>query len=145
MSDVSPTSLHLHIDAIPHTDIHIHLETKPGTRSIGVKRERCREFVNTMVHEIVRHPQIDFATCLAYELGVGDLFEDYLMEQGYTHRTIKEKVQFNLILQYDKYLLFQAYHLMKLWRSAEGKNATKSKMLDVLENKQRGRPIDPTS
>ena len=66
------------------------------------------------------------------------------MEQGYTHRTIKEKVQFNLILQYDKYLLFQAYHLMKLWRSAEGKNATKSKMLDVLENMQRGRPMVPT-
>ena len=33
---------------------------------------------------------------------------------------------------------------MKLWRSAEGKNATKSKMLDVLENMQRGRPMVPT-
>ena len=40
--------------------------------------------------------------------------------------------------------LSQAYHLMKLWRSAEGENATKPKMLEVLESLQSGRPRVPT-
>ena len=33
---------------------------------------------------------------------------------------------------------------MKLWRSAQGKNATKSKMLDVLESLQNRKPRVPT-
>ena len=57
--------------------------------------------MKTMVHEIVRHPQTDFALSLAFELGpgVGDLFEEYLVEQSSAHKTSKEKVQFDLILQ----------------------------------------------
>ena len=33
---------------------------------------------------------------------------------------------------------------MKLWRSAEGENATKTKMLEVLEGMQNGKPKVPT-
>ena len=64
------------------------------------KRKKWRDFVKTMVHEIVRHPQTDFALSLAFELGpwVGDLFEEYLVEQGSDYKTGKEKVHFNLIL-----------------------------------------------
>ena len=54
--------------------------------------------MKTMVHEIVRHPQTDFALSLAFELGpwVGDLFEEYLVEQSSAHKTSKEKVQFDM-------------------------------------------------
>ena len=47
------------------------------------------------------HPQTDFALCLAFELGpgVGDLFEEYLVEQSSAHKTSKEKVQFDTIMQ----------------------------------------------
>ena len=65
------------------------------------KRKKWRDFVKTMVHEIVRHPQTDFTFSLAFELGpgVGDLFEEYLVEQISAHKTSKEKVQFDTILQ----------------------------------------------
>ena len=65
------------------------------------KRKKWRDFVKTMVHEIVRHPQTDFALSLAFELGPGegDLFEEYLVEQSSAHKTSKEKVQFDTILQ----------------------------------------------
>ena len=33
---------------------------------------------------------------------------------------------------------------MKLWRSAEGDKATQSKMLEVLESLQKGKPRVPT-
>ena len=97
MSLSPPTSLHLHIDAIAGTEIHLHFKTTPGDRSSELTDQM--DFVNTMVDEIVRHPQIDFALCLAFKLGVGDLFEGYLMEQSSAYKTGKEKVHFNLILQ----------------------------------------------
>ena len=97
MSLSPPTSLHLHIDAITGTEIHLHFKTTPGDRSSELTDQM--DFVNTMVDEIVRHPQIDFALCLAFKLGVGDLFEGYLMEESSAYKTGKEKVHYNLILQ----------------------------------------------
>ena len=85
------TSLHLHIDVVPGTEVHLHLKTNPGEQLNEETNQR--DFVNTMVDEIVRHPQTDFAICLAGDLGVGDLFENYLMEQTSAQRTSKEKVQ----------------------------------------------------
>ena len=46
-----------------------------------------------MVDEILRHPNQDFSQDLAFKLGVGDLFERFLMEQSSTHKTSKEKVE----------------------------------------------------
>ena len=48
--------------------------------------------MNTMVDEMLRHPQPDFSLCLAFRLGVGDLFEEFLMEQSSVNKTSKEKV-----------------------------------------------------
>ena len=97
MSISPPTSLHFHIDAITGTEIHLHFKTTPGERSSELTNQM--DFVNTMVDEIVKHPQTDFALCLAFKLGVGDLFEGYLMEQSSAHKTSKEKVQFDTIMQ----------------------------------------------
>ena len=88
------TELHFQMSDIPSTSLH-------GKQSSEVKKKKWRDFVKTMVHEIVTHPQPDFALSLAFELGpgVGDLFEEYLVEQSSAHKTSKEKVQFDLILQ----------------------------------------------
>ena len=48
--------------------------------------------MNTMVYEILRHPHQDFSQSLAFKLGVGDLFEEFLMEQSSANKTSKEKV-----------------------------------------------------
>ena len=109
---ISPqTSFHLHIDAITGTEIHLHFKTTPGERSSELTNQM--DFVNTMVDEIVRHPQTDFALCLAFKLGpgVGDLFEEYLQEQSSAYKTGKEKVHFNLLLQYLQIITFTGLSL----------------------------------
>ena len=45
-----------------------------------------------MVDEILRHPQPDFSQCLAYKLGVGNMFEGFLKEHSSAYKTSKEKV-----------------------------------------------------
>ena len=90
ISILAPSTLHLHIVAAHGTDIHLHLNTNPGQQPSDV--QNGEELVNTMVTEILRHPQQDFSQCLADKLGVGDLFEWFLMEQSSANKSSKEKV-----------------------------------------------------
>ena len=85
----TPLHIHLHLDATPGTNISFHLNTNAGQQLSD-----WDELVNNrMVDEMIRHPQQDFSQDLAYKLGVGDLFEGFLMEQSSVNKTSKEKVE----------------------------------------------------
>ena len=73
------------------TSTFISIQTPDGNR-VMCKMQNGEELVNTMVTEILRHPQQDFSQCLADKLGVGDLFEWFLMEQSSANKSSKEKV-----------------------------------------------------
>ena len=45
-----------------------------------------------MVDEMCRHPQQDFPLSLAFKLGVGEMFEGFLMEHSSANKTRMEKV-----------------------------------------------------
>ena len=84
----TPLHIHLHLDATPGTNISFHLNTNAGQQLSD-----WDELVNNrMVDEMIRHPQQDFSQDLAYKLGVGDLFEGFLMEQSSANKSSKEKV-----------------------------------------------------
>ena len=85
----TPLHIHLHLDATPGTNISFHLNTNAGQQLSD-----WDELVNNrMVDEMIRHPQQDFSQDLACKLGVGDLFEGFLMEQSSVNKTSKEKVE----------------------------------------------------
>ena len=86
----TPLHIHLHLDATPGTNISFHLNTNAGQQPSDYWDELVN---NIMVDEMIRHPQQDFSQDLAYKLGVGDLFEGFLMEQSSVNKTSKEKVE----------------------------------------------------
>ena len=77
----------------PHVHIHhLHLHIHPSTNSVQQPSDNWEKLKDTMVYEMCRHPQQDFPLSLAFKLGVGEIFEGFLMEQSSTNKTRMEKV-----------------------------------------------------
>ena len=93
MSNKSTTS---HQDQ-PQVHIHhLHLHIHPSTNSVQQPSDNWEKLKDTMVYEMCRHPQQDFPLSLAFKLGVGEMFEGFLMEQSSANKTRMEKVIVNI-------------------------------------------------